>query len=371
MRYGAGSFTGHGHGQSRAPRWTPACKAAHKRLETALERRLARRPALQEAYREWEAAMVALVSQEVETLTLENFRYERTYPAFLQHEMHCCEAALLAYNRTQEEVLDAARRALAWPRSDEPARPHLAGLPGPTTDALRAPHAPGWLTSRGAAPRRRGRAPHRSGALTDRSQRAGRGAPDAEAAPPAAAAGGAEAAAPHPGGRDAGAEARAHGGTRAEGAAEVAHGGTRAEGSAEVAHGGTRAEGSAEVAHGGTRAEGAAEGGSTRAGGEGAVRVWGGGSSLAGGGGRRRPGGAACKMTRLMLATALDASGSPGAAPPGEDARRGGETPRGAARGLAAAASIPAVVLDAALLRQLKRGLGAARAAREFPGAFA
>jgi hypothetical protein len=36
------------------------------------------------AYRYWKANMVWLISQELETLTQENFRQERKRPAFLQ-----------------------------------------------------------------------------------------------------------------------------------------------------------------------------------------------------------------------------------------------------------------------------------------------
>jgi hypothetical protein len=59
--------------------------------------------------------MVWLISQEIESLSQENFRQERKRPLFLRAEINCCEKAMLAYNDTYEEILDLERKRLIIP----------------------------------------------------------------------------------------------------------------------------------------------------------------------------------------------------------------------------------------------------------------
>ena len=96
-------------------RSTTESRESHANLEKELERIYLAKPHIKAAYRYWKATMVWLISQELETLTQENFRHERKRPLFLTAEINCCEKAMLAYNRTYEEMLEVERKGLIKP----------------------------------------------------------------------------------------------------------------------------------------------------------------------------------------------------------------------------------------------------------------
>jgi hypothetical protein len=96
-------------------RSTAESREAHANLDKELERIYLAKPHIKAAYRYWKATMIWLISQELETLTQENFRQERKRPLFLTAEINCCEKAMLAYNRTYEEMLEVERQGLIKP----------------------------------------------------------------------------------------------------------------------------------------------------------------------------------------------------------------------------------------------------------------
>ena len=104
---------------------TTESKASHLEIEKKLDMLYLAKPHLKAAYRYWKATMVYLISQEIETLTQENFRQERKRPLFLTAEINCCERAMLAYEQTYEDMLEIerAKLILAKPFSNNPKVP--------------------------------------------------------------------------------------------------------------------------------------------------------------------------------------------------------------------------------------------------------
>ncbi|KAJ1484535.1 hypothetical protein T484DRAFT_2505090 [Baffinella frigidus] len=222
---------------------------------------------------------------------------------------------MLAYNHTQEMVLDAERKLLVWPRAwDDEIRfsqkpPEPLALPGPegSTDAIPGTPA-GWLTARIGNKKKRHEG-HGSGAVTDR------------------------------GGRGKGVDHEVFDG---EGGDE-------------------RRE------YSGVQRDGAEAGGKRWDGFGGAAQPY--------NPGRRR---IASKMTRLMLATAMDAPGesllSKGPDRTSSVVTAGGRTASilsnknnlALDQRRSKGGSLPSVVLNAKLLRQLEAGLGL-EGVKQFP----
>jgi len=158
----------------RPDKSTTESRASHESLEKELEAIYIAKPHIKAAYRYWKATMVWLISQELETLTQENFRQERKRPGFLSAEINCCERAMLAYNSTYEEILQIERvklfKAAPFQSADEPKVPwgRLGVLPQDLVREFQGPQS-----ARGASEMKKLKKLHLKGSQTARGEISG------------------------------------------------------------------------------------------------------------------------------------------------------------------------------------------------------